>query len=110
MFDRVLGFCAGVPATQLHRYNSLGRIDLTDVLEPLSFALPQRETLPDMDMNAELGRLTPDTQLNVPITDPDPESSQTGPRDSAEESGAGVTEVKSEEQVEETTQDEFSLE
>ncbi|TDH17515.1 hypothetical protein EPR50_G00009850 [Perca flavescens] len=61
-----LALILGVPATQLHRYGGLGRIDLAFVLQPLDFVLPQRETLapaPEIDIAAELGSLAFDAQL-----------------------------------------------
>ncbi|XP_031164382.1 conserved oligomeric Golgi complex subunit 8 [Sander lucioperca] len=69
-----LALILGVPATQLHRYGGLGCIDIAAVLQPLDFVLPQRETLaplapePELDIAAELGSLTFDTQLKE--TDP----------------------------------------
>ncbi|XP_071346027.1 conserved oligomeric Golgi complex subunit 8 [Trachinotus anak] len=107
----------GVPAAQLHRYDSLGCIDLAAVLEPLDFVLPQREVLapppvPEVDITPELSSLMFDTQLKEPITDPDPDPAQTpsGPTDPESEAGAELTEPKSEGE-EETRQDkEFSSE
>lgn len=85
---------AGVPATQLHRYGSLGCVDLAAVLEPLDFVLPQRETSlpppPDLDVSS----LTLEAEL----------------KDQEAGSGAGLMELKSEEREEEEIQDEeFSL-
>ncbi len=123
-----VGCCsAGVPPTQLHRYGSLGCIDLPAVLEPLDFVLPQRETLapapvPELDISTELSSLTFENQSQPkePVTDPDltveagrpnPVSTQSGLRDSESEPSAELTEPKSEEQDEATIQDEeFSLE
>ncbi|XP_038557250.1 conserved oligomeric Golgi complex subunit 8-like [Micropterus salmoides] len=111
----------GVPPTQLHRYGSLGCIDLPAVLEPLQFVLPPREVLqpvPDVDIASELGSLTFETQLKEPVSDPDvtveagrpdPASTRSGLIDS--EPSAELTELKSEERDEESLQDEdFSLE
>jgi len=74
---------AGVPASQLHRYGGLGCIDVTAVLQPLDFLLPQRETPPEVDVTAELSSLTFETPLPEPATDPEPESARL--RDSAAE-------------------------
>ncbi|XP_041806181.1 conserved oligomeric Golgi complex subunit 8 [Chelmon rostratus] len=116
-----LAVILGVPATQLHRYGSLGCIDLPAVLEPLDFLLPERETLapqtaPELDVTAELDSLTFETQLKDPLTEPDltveagrpdPAPTPSGLRESESE----PTESRSEEQDEETLQDEeFSLE
>ncbi|GAA6222908.1 conserved oligomeric Golgi complex subunit 8 [Lates japonicus] len=106
----------GVPPTQLHKYDSLGCINLAAVLEPLDFVLPQRETLalppaPEVNIAAELGSLTFETQLKEPVTDPDPTLTQSSPRDPESEARAELTVPKSEEQDEETIEDEeFSLE
>lgn len=116
-----LAVILGVPATQLHRYGSLGCIDLPAVLEPLDFLLPERETLapptaPELDVTAELDSLTFETQLKDPLTEPDltveagrpdPAPTPSGLRESESE----PTESRSEEQDEEMLQDEeFSLE
>ncbi|XP_045889063.1 conserved oligomeric Golgi complex subunit 8 [Micropterus dolomieu] len=116
-----LALILGVPPTQLHRYGSLGCIDLPAVLEPLQFVLPPREVLqpvPDVDIASELGSLTFETQLKEPVSDPDvtveagrpdPASTRSGLIDS--EPSAELTELKSEERDEESLQDEdFSLE
>ncbi|XP_073320898.1 conserved oligomeric Golgi complex subunit 8 [Pagrus major] len=109
-----LALILGVPPTQLHRYGSLGCVDLAAVLEPLDFLLPQRETsppasVPELDISSELSSLTFEPQLREPEPDPDltldPAQTQSGLTDSE------VTEPTSEEQDEETIQDEeFSLE
>ncbi|AWP01025.1 Dor1 domain containing protein [Scophthalmus maximus] len=98
----------GVPPTQLHRYDSLGCIDIAAALQPLDFVLPQRETLappppaPEVDIDAELSSLA----LETPIKEqrPDPEPTLT-PGES--ESAAELTEVKSEDG--EDDDEEFSL-
>uniref|UniRef100_A0A8D2ZNL6 Conserved oligomeric Golgi complex subunit 8 n=1 Tax=Scophthalmus maximus TaxID=52904 RepID=A0A8D2ZNL6_SCOMX len=98
----------GVPPTQLHRYDSLGCIDIAAALQPLDFVLPQRETLappppaPEVDIDAELSSLA----LETPIKEqrPDPEPTLT-PGES--ESAAEQTEVKSEDG--EDDDEEFSL-
>lgn len=127
MFEPVGCCSAGVPPTQLHKYGSLGCIDLPAVLEPLDFVLPQRETLapapvPELDISTELSSLTFDNQSQPkePATDPnltaeagqpDPASTRSGLGDSESEPSAELMEPKSEEQDEETIQDEeFSLE
>ncbi|MEQ2170641.1 conserved oligomeric Golgi complex component, partial [Goodea atripinnis] len=74
-----LALVVGVPAAQLHRYSGLGCIDVSAVLQPLDFILPQKEPeplVPEVDITAELGTLTLDTQVG------EPESSQSGPTDS----------------------------
>ncbi|XP_076003024.1 conserved oligomeric Golgi complex subunit 8 [Genypterus blacodes] len=135
-----LALILGVPPTQLHRYSSLGRVDLTDVLQPLDFVLPQRETVVAevLDVAAALSSLTtselldkeviteadpeldaakkqsdPEPELTLQQTDPateqtepDLDPDQTDPKDSE----LTATELKTEEQEEETTKDEeFSL-
>ncbi|XP_070763316.1 conserved oligomeric Golgi complex subunit 8 [Enoplosus armatus] len=118
-----LALILGVPPTQLHRYGSLGCIDLPAVLEPLDFVLPQREMLepaPEVDITTKLGSLTFETQLEEPATDPDataeagrpdPALTRSGLRDLESEPSAEPPETKSEEQDEETIQHEdFSLE
>ncbi|XP_017295371.1 conserved oligomeric Golgi complex subunit 8 [Kryptolebias marmoratus] len=73
-----LALILGVPASQLHRYGGLGCIDVSAVLQPLDFILPQKESLPplpEVDVTAELGSLTFDPHLG----DPEPASSQSGP-------------------------------
>ncbi|XP_051235639.1 conserved oligomeric Golgi complex subunit 8 [Dicentrarchus labrax] len=105
-----LALVLGVPPTQLHRYGSLGRIDLPAVLEPLDFLLPQREmvtaevtSVTEIDIVAELGGLTFE-----PGTDPELTLEPAGPEPAPTQSG--LTEP-TEEPDEETIQDEeFSLE
>lgn len=114
-FEYVLCFSAGVPPTQLHKYDSLGCINLAAILEPLEFVLPQRETLalppaPEVNIAAELSSLTFETQPE-PVTDPDPTLTWSSPRDPESEARAELTVPKSEERDEETIEDEeFSLE
>ncbi|XP_053283989.1 conserved oligomeric Golgi complex subunit 8 [Pleuronectes platessa] len=106
----------GVPPTQLHRYDSLGCIDLTSVLEPLDFLLPQKETLaplpaPDEDLATELSSLEFETPLKEPGTDPEETPTQSNPGDPESEDAAEGTESKSEDEEDETPLDEeFSLE
>ncbi|KAM4743723.1 conserved oligomeric Golgi complex subunit 8 [Anableps anableps] len=60
-----LALVLGVPASQLHRYGGLGRVDVSAVLQPLDFVLPQKEpepALPEVDVTAELGALAFDTE------------------------------------------------
>lgn len=114
-FEHILCFSAGVPATHLHRYDSLGCIDVAAVLEPLGFVLPQRETtppppLPEVDIDAELSSLTFDSQLNEPTADQNPASTRSGPSDSEPEPGPELTEPTAEEQDDGTIQDEESNE
>ncbi|KAF3832165.1 hypothetical protein F7725_025830 [Dissostichus mawsoni] len=62
----------GVPVSQLHRFGSLGTIDIAAILTPLSFLLPQIEIAPeeiqlpeissDIDISPELSGLTLETQ------------------------------------------------
>ncbi|KAK1890613.1 Conserved oligomeric Golgi complex subunit 8 [Dissostichus eleginoides] len=62
----------GVPVSQLHRFGSLGTIDIAAILTPLSFLLPQIEIAPeeiqlpeissDIDISPELSGLTLGTQ------------------------------------------------
>ncbi|XP_035508137.1 conserved oligomeric Golgi complex subunit 8 [Morone saxatilis] len=112
-----LALVLGVPPTQLHRYGSLGRIDLPAVLEPLDFLLPQREmvttevtSVPEIDIAAELGGLTfePGTDPELTPEPAGPEPAPAGPEPAPTRSG--LTEP-TEEPEEETIQDEeFSLE
>lgn len=110
----------GVPPTHLHKYDSLGCINLAAVLEPLDFVLPQRETLappplPEVDLTSELSSLTFETQLSKPVIDPDSTQTQSSPTDPETGTGSGsgsdLTEHKSEAGDEEAIEDEeFSLE
>lgn len=111
-----LALTLGVPATHLHRYDSLGCIDVAAVLEPLSFILPQRETPPPpapdvIDIDAELSSLTFDSQPKEPTTD-QKDQNRSGPTDSEPEPGPELTEPMSEERDDGTVEDEdeFSLE
>nr|XP_046254231.1 conserved oligomeric Golgi complex subunit 8 [Scatophagus argus] len=104
-----LALILGVPPTQLHRYGSLGCINLSAVLQPLDFLLPQRETLvasaPELNITNELSSLTLETQLKEPEMDPDNAVVAGRPDDSE------VTEPRTEEEDDgETVEDgEFSL-
>ncbi|XP_043959059.1 conserved oligomeric Golgi complex subunit 8 [Gambusia affinis] len=73
-----LALVLGVPASQLHRYGGLGRIDVSAVLRPLDFILPQKEPEPEPLLSeagipAEQGSLT------------QPEPSEPGRTDTAAE-------------------------
>lgn len=103
-----------MPPSQLHRYGGLGSVNLTAVLEPLHFLLPQRET-PELDIaTSDLSDLTietplaeTETELKLPVEAEllDPVLSQSGVRDS------GETERREDGQEEETAhEEEFSLE
>lgn len=112
-----LALILGVPPTQLHRYGSLGCVDVPAVLQPLDFLLPQRETLapppsvPELDLTAELSSVTLETQPKEPATDPDPGPDPALTRSSLRDSESEPTEPMSEELDEETIEDEeFSLE
>lgn len=72
----------GVPPTQLHKYSSLGGIDVAAILEPLNFLLPQREASPpELDVTAGSGGLRGEMQLKEP--EMDPECSEATPSSSA---------------------------
>ena len=52
-------FNLGIPPTQVHKYGSLGCIDVNNILEPLEFVLPKREVLiPVVDLSDDLSSLT----------------------------------------------------
>ncbi|XP_034535767.1 conserved oligomeric Golgi complex subunit 8 [Notolabrus celidotus] len=122
-----LALILGVPVTQLHKHGSLGSVDLSSILEPLDFVLPEREPLPvaapvpEFDISSELGSLTFDPQLAETIKDPDVKVESESPDSAKTGSGLGdseseVTVTKSEEQDEEAMleeeeeEEEFSLE
>lgn len=93
----------GVPPTQLHKYGSLGCIDLPSVLQPLEFVLPQREVVEatppglDVDISTDLDSLTLQTQLRDPKTDPDPTAEEgSGPDPGSAQSDS---ELRSEEEM-----------
>ncbi|XP_069574516.1 conserved oligomeric Golgi complex subunit 8 [Brachyistius frenatus] len=101
-----LALILGVPATQLHHYSGLGRVDVAAVLQPLDFMLPRTETSappPEVDIAAELGSLTFETEPEERGADLDPAQTRSGPGDS--ECGG---EPESDEET--TREDEFSLE
>lgn len=111
MSDPVVCHSAGVPPTQLNRYGSPGSMNLSAILEPLDFLLPQREIPapePVLDVAAELGSLTFDTQLKELETDPEL-TAEAGPPDPGHrdpEEMALRTEGRDKEMFEE---EEFSL-
>ena len=102
--------------TQLHRYGSLGCIDVAAVLQPLDFVLPQRETLapaaaPELDLSSDLSSLTFETPLTEPEPDPEPSVEAGRPDAASSHLTLSDSDLKSEEQDEETIQDQdFSLE
>lgn len=52
-------FNSGIPPTQVHKYGSLGCIDVKNVLEPLEFVLPKREMpIPVVDLSESLSTLS----------------------------------------------------
>ncbi|KAM9408421.1 conserved oligomeric Golgi complex subunit 8 [Pholidichthys leucotaenia] len=59
----------GVPASQLQRFGPLGSVDLTSVLQPLDFLIPQRETTVDLDLSS----------FSLDTTGPELRDSETGP-------------------------------
>uniref|UniRef100_A0A3Q2QFU1 Conserved oligomeric Golgi complex subunit 8 n=1 Tax=Fundulus heteroclitus TaxID=8078 RepID=A0A3Q2QFU1_FUNHE len=86
-----LALVLGVPVSQLHRYGGLGCIDVSAVLQPLDFILPEKEpepVLPEVDVTAELGPLDFDPQLGEPEPSrselPDSESAAGTKRDEEE--------------------------
>uniref|UniRef100_A0A3Q3JWF3 Conserved oligomeric Golgi complex subunit 8 n=1 Tax=Monopterus albus TaxID=43700 RepID=A0A3Q3JWF3_MONAL len=108
-----LALILGIPPTHLHRYDSLGRIDVAAVLQPLDFVLPQREEfiVPpalEADISTELISLAAETPPKEPVGDPDAALSQASPGDLESELGAELLEPKSEEQDRQTLQEEDS--
>lgn len=59
-----LALILGVSVSQLDRLGPLARIDVSAVLEPLAFILPQRDTPPPLDLSAQMDSL---------MLDPEPE-------------------------------------
>lgn len=54
-----LALILGVPPAQVYKYGSLGCIDVTAVLEPLEFVLPQKEPVTSvLDLCTDLSSLT----------------------------------------------------
>ncbi|XP_034038788.1 conserved oligomeric Golgi complex subunit 8 [Thalassophryne amazonica] len=95
-----LALILGVPPNQLHKYGSLGSVDLAAVLEPLDFVLPEREAVPPpllVDICAELsGPTADDQQQDEPVRDPDPTGIPSVPADSEPELKIELTDPKSE--------------
>lgn len=90
-------FYTGITPTQLHRYDSLGCIDIAAVLKPLDFLLPQREilTLPPVstvDVANELNSLKYDTQPKEPVLDLDSALPGSSPKETELESLLAQTE------------------
>ncbi|KAM3877447.1 conserved oligomeric Golgi complex subunit 8 [Diretmus argenteus] len=112
-----LALILGVPPTQVHKYGSLGCIDVSAVLQPLEFVLPKREiVLPEVDISTELSGLAiaepvlgdaPRPDEPQPI-EPDPSTSESGPGFSDPELEAILNEPRSEETIQ--NHEEFSLE
>lgn len=86
MSDAVICCSTGVPPTQLHKYSGVGGIDVSAILEPLTFLLPQREIPPpDVDIATEPSILTFETQDKEPDGEhPDTAPSQPSLRESEE--------------------------
>ncbi|XP_074523137.1 conserved oligomeric Golgi complex subunit 8 [Halichoeres trimaculatus] len=95
-----LALILGVPVTQLHKYGSLGSIDLSSVLEPLDFILPERETIPitvavpEIDISTELGSLTFDPELTETVKEPELKEKTESPEPA--QTGSGVQDFESE--------------
>lgn len=86
MSDAVIRCSTGVPPTQLQKYSGVGGINVSTILEPLNFLLPQQETPPpDVDISTELSILTFETQDKEPDGErPDTAPSQPDLRESEE--------------------------
>ncbi|EMP33366.1 Conserved oligomeric Golgi complex subunit 8 [Chelonia mydas] len=56
----------GVPPTQLHKYGSLGCVDVNVIKEPLAFILPKREAMFTPDEEKELAQETPAPATEIP--------------------------------------------
>lgn len=103
-------FYTGITPTQLHRYDSLGCIDIAAVLKPLDFLLPQREilTLPPVstvDVANELNSLKYDTQPKEPVLDLDSALPGSSPKETELESLLAQTEPCSADQDNEMVSD-----
>lgn len=103
-------FYTGITPTQLHRYDSLGCIDIAAVLKPLDFLLPQREilTLPPVstvDVANELNSLKYDTQPKEPVLDLDSALPDSSPKETELESLVAQTEPYSADQDNEMVSD-----
>ncbi|KAK5934788.1 hypothetical protein CgunFtcFv8_020211 [Champsocephalus gunnari] len=103
----------GVPVSQLHRFGSLGNIDIAAILAPLSFLLPQIEIAPeeiqlpeissDIDFSPELSGLTLETQRQ------EVETKQREVETQREEVETKQQEVETHQQQEETKQQEVEM-
>ncbi|XP_062275532.1 conserved oligomeric Golgi complex subunit 8 [Scomber scombrus] len=83
-----LALSLGIPVTHLNRYDSLGSIDVSVVLEPLSFLLPQREPPPpepELDIDAELSSLALEPLKDPTTLQKDQSPDLSGPADSKPE-------------------------
>ncbi|XP_061878672.1 conserved oligomeric Golgi complex subunit 8-like [Entelurus aequoreus] len=85
----------GVPVSQLHASERLGRVDLEELLEPLGFVLP-----PEADFNAEQSGATSDSLSPEPTSDPDPVSAKSVPGETETDKSAEIPEQTPEEDVE----------
>ncbi|KAI1904232.1 hypothetical protein AGOR_G00003550 [Albula goreensis] len=66
-----LAVILGIPPTQVHKYGSLGCIDVNAVLEPLEFVVPKRETPPsEAELSAQLISMMASDSLLGPETEP----------------------------------------
>lgn len=62
----------GIPPTQVHKHGNIGCIDVSTVLEPLDFVLPQREPVPPLlDLSIELSRLSTAEAEPLPLIEPE---------------------------------------
>ncbi|XP_061878508.1 conserved oligomeric Golgi complex subunit 8-like [Entelurus aequoreus] len=85
----------GVPVSQLHASERLGRVDLEELLEPLGFVLP-----PEADFNAEQSGATSDSLSPEPTSDPDPVSAKSVPGETETDKSAEIPEQTPEEDME----------
>lgn len=71
---------AGVPPTQVHKHGNIGRIDVSAVLEPLDFILPQRELVsPVLDLSVGPSRSsTAEAEAPAPTEPENSESPEPG--------------------------------
>ncbi|KAJ4922271.1 hypothetical protein JOQ06_021615 [Pogonophryne albipinna] len=110
----------GVPVSQLHRFGSLGNIDIAAILTPLSFLLPQIEIAPeeiqlpeissDIDISPELSGLTLETQRQeVEIKQQEVETQRLEVESKQQEVETQQQEVETQQQEVETKQQEVEL-
>nr|XP_061819755.1 conserved oligomeric Golgi complex subunit 8 [Nerophis lumbriciformis] len=85
----------GVPVSQLHTSERLGRVDLEELLEPLGFVLP-----PEADFNAEQSGATSDSLSPEPTSDPDPVSAKSVPGETESDKSAEIPAQTPKEDVE----------